>query len=62
MRPQFEIPSEFGTEESYRKKFSEEQLVKEFGEQAYERMGGYEKVIRIKLEADYLEKLTYVLS
>ncbi len=57
--PQFEIPSEFGTEEEYRQKFSEKQLIEEFGNDAYERMGGYEKVIRIKLEADYLEKLTY---
>lgn len=56
--PVFPIPEEFGTEEEYRKKFSEADLKNEF-EEAYERIGGYEKAIRIKLEADYLEKLTY---
>lgn len=56
--PVFPIPEEFGTEEEYRKKFSEADLKSEF-EEAYERIGGYEKAIRIKLEADYLEKLTY---
>ncbi len=58
MMPMFPIPEEFGTEESYRKKFSEEDLKKEFGNR-YEKLGGYDKVVRIKLEADYLTKLTY---
>ncbi len=57
--PQFEIPSEFGTEEEYRQKYSEKDLIEEFGEKAFERMGGYDKVIRVKLEADYLTKITY---
>ncbi len=57
--PQFEIPADFGTEEAYRQKYSEQKLQEEFGTSAYERMGGYEKVIRIKLEADYLKELTY---
>lgn len=56
--PVFPIPEEFGTENEYRKKFSEADLKDEF-EEAYERIGGYEKAVRIKLEADYLEKLTY---
>ncbi|VBB47501.1 DNA polymerase III, alpha subunit [uncultured Paludibacter sp.] len=58
MMPVFPIPEDFGTEEEYKKKFSEEDLKTEFDD-AYERLGGYEKVIRVKLEADYLTKLTY---
>jgi DNA polymerase-3 subunit alpha len=58
MMPMFPIPEEFGTEESYRQKFSDEDLAKEFGER-YEKLGGYDKVVRIKLEADYLSKLAY---
>ena len=56
--PVFSIPEEFGTEEEYQKKFNEEALKAEF-EEAYERIGGYDKAVRLKLEADYLEKLTY---
>lgn len=58
MMPVFPIPEEFGTEEDYRKKYDEEALRAEF-EEAYDRLGGYDKAIRIKLDADYLEKLTY---
>lgn len=59
--PVFPIPEDFGTEEEYKEKYSSEQLTEEFGgEKAYERLGGYEKVLRIKLEADYLEHLTYI--
>ena len=71
--PEFEIPVEFGTEEEYRKKFSEEDLFKEFtrdehgnevlspedAKKKIESLGGYERLYRIKLEADYLEKLTW---
>jgi len=57
--PVFPIPEEFGTDEQYREKYSEEMLIGEFGEKAYNRLGGYEKVARVKLEADYLEHLTY---
>ena len=71
--PTFEIPEDFGTEESYRAKFSEEDLFNEFtqnehgevvlsreeGEDKIEQLGGYEKLYRIKLEADYLAKLAY---
>lgn len=58
MMPVFPIPEEFGTEEAYREKYDEESLKQEF-EEAYERIGGYEKAVRLKLEADYLEKITY---
>jgi DNA polymerase III subunit alpha len=56
--PLFPIPEEFGTEEQYRTKFNEAQLRAEFGE-AYDRQGSYNTVLRIKLESDYLEYLTY---
>ncbi len=57
--PPFPIPEEFGTEKEYLEKYSESQLKEEFGEKAFERLGGYDKVIRIKLEADFLQHLTY---
>lgn len=71
--PNYAIPEEFGTEEEYRKKFTHEDLFNEFtrdekgnvvmseaeANAKVERIGGYEKLYRIKLEADYLKKLTY---
>jgi len=58
LMPFFHIDPSFGTEEEYKQRFHEEDLLKEFGEKDYHRLGGYEKVIRIKLEADYLSHLT----
>lgn len=55
--PEFPIPEEFGSMESYHNKITEADLIKEFGEKKYYLLGGYEKVLRIKLEADYLEHL-----
>lgn len=71
--PTFAIPEDFGTEEGYRQKFSEQDLFEEFTrdengnvvlseEDAHskiKKLGGYDKLYRIKLEADYLKKLTY---
>src|SRR5574344_183462 len=71
--PFFPIPEEFGTEEDVRKKFTEEQLFEEFtrdengnvimsheeGEKKIKKLGGYDKIYRIKFEADYLAKLAY---
>ena len=71
--PFFPIPEDFGTEEEYRKKFTEEQLFEEFtrdengneimsreeGEAKIKKLGGYDKIYRIKFEADYLAKLAY---
>ena len=71
--PNFEIPEEFGTEDEYREKYSHEGLYKEFtedengnvvltreeGESKIKKLGGYDKLYRIKLEADYLAKLAY---
>ncbi len=61
--PIFDIPEEFGTLQSYKERFSEEDLKKEFehdeeGKGRIEKLGGYERVYRIKLESDYLRKLT----
>ena len=71
--PFFPIPESFGTEEEWRKKFTEEDLFKEFtcdengenqlpqeeGEKKIKKLGGYDKLYRIKFEADYLAKLAY---
>lgn len=60
LMPFFDIDPSFGTEENYKEKFSETDLITEFGEKEYHRLGGYDKVIRIKLEADYLKHLTMI--
>ena len=60
--PFFNIPESFSTEEIYREKYSEEALREEFNKEdktRFEKLGGYDKVIRIKLEADYLRDLTF---
>jgi DNA polymerase III subunit alpha len=58
--PAFPIPIEFGDEESFRSQFTEENLIQEFGEKSYKEFGGYDRVIRIKFEAEYLWHLTYI--
>jgi DNA polymerase III subunit alpha len=58
MMPVFPIPEDFGTEKAYRQKYTEEMLREEFGD-GFDRLGGYNKVVRVKLEADYLSKLAY---
>ncbi|MDR0825499.1 MAG: DNA polymerase III subunit alpha [Prevotella sp.] len=60
LMPFFIIDASFGTEEGYKAKYSEEDLIKEFGKKEYFRLGGYNKVIRIKLESDYLRHLTMI--
>ena len=60
LMPFFPIEASFGTEEEYKTRYSEKDLKKEFGPKVFKRLGGYEKVIRIKLEADYLRHLTYL--
>jgi len=71
--PFFPIPESFGTEEEWRKKFTEQQLFEEFtsdengqnplpqedAEKKIKKLGGYDKIYRIKFEADYLAKLAY---
>ncbi len=55
--PKFPIPEAFGTEAAYTERFPEEALKAEF--ERYEKFDGYDKVLRIKLESDYLEHLTW---
>ena len=61
--PKFPIPAAFGNEEEYATRFDEAALKAEFNTDEkpknYERLGGYEKVLRIKFEADYLQSLVY---
>ena len=71
--PFFPIPESFGTEAEWRKKFTEQQLYDEFtsdengenqlppeeGEKKIKKLGGYDKIYRIKFEADYLAELAY---
>ena len=71
--PFFPIPEEFGTEEQWRERFSEQDLFDEFtsdeywknqlpeedGKKKLKKLGGFEKLYRIKFEADYLGKLAY---
>ena len=71
--PFFPIPEDFGTEEEWRQRFSEQDLFREFtsdengenplpqeeGEKKIAKLGGYDKLYRIKFEADYLQKLAY---
>lgn len=60
LMPFFPIDESFGNEDSYKEKYSEADLITEFGEKAFHRLGGYDKVVRIKLEADFLRHLTMV--
>lgn len=57
--PDFPIPEEFGRVEDYRERFTEEQLVSEFGQESFDRLGGFDKVVRVKLESDYLGYLAW---
>ena len=71
--PFFPIPKEFGTEEDTRKRISPEELFREFttdengneimsheeAEKKIKKLGGIDKLYRIKFEADYLAKLAY---
>ena len=71
--PFFPIPKEFGTEEDTRKRIMPEELFREFttdengndimsqeeAESKIKKLGGIDKLYRIKFEADYLAKLAY---
>lgn len=71
--PNFEIPEEFGSEAEYRSRLTEEDLFNEFtrdengnvvmsedaAKDKIKKLGGYDKLYRIKFEADYLKKLAY---
>ena len=72
--PNFAIPEDFGTEEGYRQTLTEEDLFNEFtrdengnvvlseedAKDKIKKLGGYDKLYRIKLEADYLRELTMI--
>ncbi|MGM9805053.1 MAG: DNA polymerase III subunit alpha [Candidatus Aphodosoma sp.] len=69
--PMFDIPADFGTEEDYRQRISHQELFDEFtrnekgeavmtqeeAEKKIKILGGYDRLYRIKLEADYLRHL-----
>ncbi len=71
--PNFPIPTSFGTEEEWRQRFTKEDLYTEFttdengenplseaeAKKRIKHLGGYEKMYRIKYEADYLKYLAY---
>jgi DNA polymerase-3 subunit alpha len=71
--PMFDIPASFGTEEEYRSRITEQELFDEFtrnekgevvmeqkdAEKKIKKLGGYNKLYRIKFEADYLAKLVW---
>ncbi len=73
LMPVFPIPESFGREEDWRQKFTEEDLFNEFtrnekgevvmsqeeAEKKIKKLGGYDKLYRIKFEADYLEHLVW---
>ncbi len=69
--PNYEIPESFGTEAEYRSRLTEQDLFDEFtrdekgnvvlteeeAKKKIDKLGGYEKLYRIKFEADYLREL-----
>ncbi|MBR3414047.1 MAG: DNA polymerase III subunit alpha [Bacteroidales bacterium] len=71
--PEFDIPADFGSEAEYRARITEKELFDEFtqnerhevvmsqadAETKIKKLGGYNKLYRIKFEADYLEKLVW---
>lgn len=72
LMPVFPIPAELGTEEEYRKKYTDKDLFDEFtrdekgnvviseeeAQKKIKKLGGCDRLYRIKLEADYLKVLT----
>lgn len=58
--PVFPIPEEFGAVEEFRRNLTEEGLIEEFTLDDYTRLGGFEKVARIKFESEYLRHLVYL--
>ena len=72
--PMFDIPAEFGTEQEYRERLSEKDLFDEFtqdengnvvmdeeaAKKKIDKLGGYDRLYRIKFEADYLAHLTMI--
>ena len=73
LMPVFPIPVSFGNEEEWANRFTDEELFNEFtrnekgevvmsqeaAEKKIKKLGGYERLRRIKFEADYLEHLVW---
>ena len=73
LMPVFPIPENFGKEEDWRQRITKEELFDEFtrnekgevvlkqedAEKKIKKLGGYDKLYRIKFEADYLEHLVW---
>ena len=71
--PLFDIPAEFGTEAECREKYTEQDLWQEFmtdehgqnplsekdAQKRFKNLGGYDRMYRIKFEAEYLSYLTW---
>ena len=71
--PMFDIPASFGSEAEYRSRITQQDLFDEFtrnergevvmsqeaAEKKISKLGGYEKLYRIKFEADYLAQLVW---
>ena len=57
--PVFPIPEKFGKVDDYRNRYTEAMLIEEFGQESFDRLGGYEKVLRVKFESDYLSQLAW---
>lgn len=73
LMPMFDIPESFGSEAEYRSRITEKELFDEFTQnekhevvmdeeaanKKIKKLGGYDKLYRIKFEADYLEQLVW---
>ena len=57
--PKFAIPESFGTEEGTRAKYDLDTLKSMYPEGRVDKLGGYDKVIRIQFEAEYLAALVW---
>ena len=57
--PKFDIPPSFGTEDDVRAKYDEKTLEGMYPEGRVKRLGGYDKVVRIQFEAEYLASLVW---
>ena len=57
--PKFDIPASFGTEEGTKEKYDEPTLTDMYPPGRVDKLGGYDKVIRIQFEAEYLASLVW---
>jgi len=57
--PKFDIPASFGTEDDVRARYGEAELESMYPPGRMEKLGGYDKVVRIQFEAEYLASLVW---